>query len=86
MCGLGWSTDNAAGKPMIDRSQINKVLKLGAFVQPPAENKRRGMFDGGVCMVCGWKNKIMCCGWAFVEEGIEISGTGPRSEDQVVRL
>lgn len=78
MCGFDWGTDNAAGKSMIDRSQINKALKLRAFVQPPAENKRRG-FDGCVCKVYGWKKRPMCCVWAFVEEGIEISGMGPSS-------
>lgn len=44
------------------------------------------MVDGGVCMVSGWKNKIMSCVWAFVEERIEISGMGLSSEEQVVRL
>jgi hypothetical protein len=51
---------------MIDRSQINKALTLGAFVQPPAKNKGRGL-DGCVCKVYGWKKRPMCCVWAFVE-------------------
>lgn len=75
MRGLDRSTDNAAGKAMIDRSQINKALKLGAFVQPQAKNKRRG-----------WENKIMCCVWASVGKGIDFSGMGPSSEEQVVTL
>ena len=71
---------------MIDRSQINRAPKLGVFVQQQSKETKGGGVDGGVCMASGWKNKIMSCVWAFVEERIEISGMGPSSEEQVVRL
>lgn len=42
MCGLDWGTDNAAGKSMIDRSQINRALKLGVFVQLQSKETKGG--------------------------------------------
>lgn len=70
MCGLDWGTDNGAGKSMIDRSQINRALKLGVFVQLQSKETKGGGVDGGaygewvekqdyeLCLgLCGGKNR-----------------------------